>query len=62
MILRTVPSLPAAGELVLLAVDEFSLPLQSGVVRQLTPHATPCGSTPRVLEPGPAGGPRTAGG
>ncbi len=44
-------------ELVLFPFDDHSLPYQNGVELALHGHTAPCGSTHRVLEPGPPGSP-----
>ena len=44
-------------QLVLFPFDDHSLPYQNGVELTLHGNAAPCGSTRRVLEPGPPGAP-----
>ena len=43
--------------LVLFPFDAHSLPYQNGVELKLHGHTAPCGTTPRVLEPGSPGDP-----
>lgn len=45
------------AQLVLFPFDDHSLPYQNGVELTLHGHTAPCGSTPRVLLPGPPGSP-----
>ena len=45
------------GCLVLFPFDDHSLPYQNGVELKLHGHTAPCGTTPRVLEPGDPGDP-----
>lgn len=44
-------------QLVLFPFDDHSLPYQNGVELNLHGYSAPCGSTRRVLEPGPSGAP-----